>query len=153
MSGAAVARLVATCFGLGHLRPAPGTIGSAFGLALFWLLLRDQAVLVQLVAVVVVSAVGIAAATLVSRQMQEDDPSEVVVDEVAGMWLSLLGATGAAEVVLAFFLFRALDIVKPFPASRLESLPGGWGIMLDDLAAGAYTLAALKLLLWMGWLS
>lgn len=152
MSRVAVARLFASCFGLGRLRPAPGTIGSAFGLIVYWFLLRGQPAAVQIGAIVAVSAAGVAAATTVARALRDDDPSEVVIDEVAGMWLSLFACTSMIQAVVAFFLFRALDIWKPFPARQLEAVPGGWGIMLDDLAAGAYALLLLRGLAAMGWL-
>lgn len=153
MSAPAAARLLANCFGLGRLRPAPGTIGSAFGLAVYWVLWRGQPGAVQIGAIAAVTALGVAAATSTAKQLGDDDPSEVVIDEVAGMWLSLFACTSVTQAVVAFFVFRALDIIKPFPARQLEALPGGWGIMLDDLAAGAYTLLLLRGLIAAGWLA
>ncbi len=76
----------------------------------------------------------------------DDDPSEVVVDEFAGVWIALMGAATGAEWFLAFVLFRVFDIAKPYPVNRLEGLPGGLGIMADDLAAGLYAVGARLLL-------
>lgn len=140
MIAASAGRLVASCGGVGKMRPAPGTWGSALGLALFALLLADLPLSVQLVAAVVAAMIGVVASAAASRVLGDSDPSEVVIDELSGMWIALLGTTSWSAWVLAFFAFRALDIVKPFPADRLEALPGGWGIMADDWMAGAYAL-------------
>lgn len=140
MIGPAVGRLVASCFGVGRLRPAPGTWGSAFGLVLFVLLLVEAAVAVQVAAVLVAAGIGVVAAGAAARALEDGDPSEVVIDELSGMWIALIGASSWGAWALAFFAFRALDIVKPFPADRLEALPAGWGIMADDWAAGLYAL-------------
>lgn len=140
MIGAVTGRLVASCFGLGKLWPAPGTWGAAFGLALFATLLANRPLWVQVAAVLGAAAIGVVAASVSAGALGSDDPSEVVIDELSGMWIALLGGGGWGAWLLAFFAFRALDIVKPFPADRLEALPGGWGIMADDWMAGAYAL-------------
>ncbi|NKB87911.1 MAG: phosphatidylglycerophosphatase A [Acidobacteria bacterium] len=134
--------------GSGYLRPAPGTIGSAFALVVFVLVLVNQPVWIQAAATVIATAVGTWAATTVSRALSDGDPSEVVVDELAGMWVALIGATTPTQWIVAFFVFRLFDIVKPFPANVAESLPEGIGIMADDIVAGAYTLAVIWLLTW-----
>lgn len=142
MSGAGswpLARIISSCLGLGRLRPAPGTIGSAFGLIVFVLFLAGLPTIVQIAATVAATLIGIAAATASSRQLGLEDPSEVVIDELAGMWLSVIAVDSVAAWVVAFFIFRLFDIVKPFPARQMEALPEGWGIMLDDIVAGAYT--------------
>jgi phosphatidylglycerophosphatase A len=136
--------LVATGLGSGYAPIAPGTAGSAVGLLLFWPLHAASAA-VQLAAVAVLFVVGVAAATRVARGVGLEDPGIVVVDEVLGMWTSLLlmpftPATAAA----GFVLFRILDVFKPYPARQLESLPGGWGIMADDLMAGVYANLLLR---------
>ena len=139
------ARLVASCLGSGLLRPAPGTIGSAFGLVVFALLLAGQSLVVQIAAIVVATALGTWAATAAARELGDGDPSEVVIDELAGMWIALLVARTPAGYAVAFFAFRAFDIVKPFPVRNAESLPEGWGIMADDLVAGLYALGIVWL--------
>lgn len=144
-----LARIVASCLGLGFLRPAPGTIGSAFGLAVFLLLLAPMPLWGQVAATAVATAVGIAAATASERQLGREDPSEVVIDELAGVWIALWTTTSWQVGLLAFALFRLFDITKPFPARRAEALPEGWGIMADDLVAGLYALIATRLIvLW-----
>jgi phosphatidylglycerophosphatase A len=130
---------VATGLGSGYSPVVPGTAGSLVGLILF-LPVHALPAAAMLGALAVLVALGIASASHVARQVGVEDPGIVVVDEVAGMWISLLFLpftpfTAAA----AFVIFRVLDVVKPFPARRLEDLPGGYGIMCDDLMAGAYT--------------
>lgn len=138
---------IATAGGLGLLRPAPGTWGSlgAAATGAAWILLAPGALITAGLAAAALAATiaGIPAAGNAARQLGCDDPSQVVVDEVAGQWLALalipatvLVASPALAIILAFMAFRAFDIVKPWPISWLETLPRGWGIMADDLAAG-----------------
>jgi phosphatidylglycerophosphatase A len=93
------------------------------------------------VAACVVTAVGIPAAGIVARESGREDPGFVVVDEVAGQWIALIGVRADWQhALLALALFRLFDIWKPWPVRLLERLPGGWGIMLDDVAAGVLAL-------------
>jgi phosphatidylglycerophosphatase A len=99
----------------------------------------------------VVLAAGIPAATRVAREAADVDPSFVVIDEVSGQMLAFMAVPLRWKSLLAaFILFRVFDIVKPPPLRRLESIPGGAGIMLDDIGAGVYALAAMQLLLHFG---
>ena len=142
-----VAAVVATGFGAGYSPLAPGTAGSAVGLLLFWPL-HGQPGAVQLGALVAVFLMGTAAAARVARTVGIEDPGIVVVDEVVGMWTSLLFLPfTAATAAVGFVLFRIFDVVKPYPARDLEALPGGWGIMSDDLMAGIYANLALRVVL------
>jgi phosphatidylglycerophosphatase A len=141
--------MLATGLGLGLAPIAPGTFGSLPGVALAWGLAAVGGWPTLLAGAVVVAGAGIWAAEGVARRLGRDDPGEVVVDEVAGQMVTLLGLPPSPLVlVAAFLLFRLLDIVKPFPARSLEALPGGLGIMVDDLVAGAYACAILHGLLW-----
>jgi phosphatidylglycerophosphatase A len=142
-----VAKTLATAFGSGYSPVAPGTAGSAVGVLLFWPLVGLGWVW-QLAACLAVLAVGVAAASRVADLVGRKDPGLVVVDEVAGQWITLLGLPFTLPVVLAgFVLFRAMDVVKPWPARALERLPRGWGIMADDVAAGVYANLLLRVLL------
>ena len=152
------ATLVATFVGVGKIKPGPGTWGSAaaaliwFGLARWIPVAWQPATLATLAAVAV--ALGIPAATLAARAARVKDPQFVVIDEVAGQWITLLFAPVAWKTVLAgFILFRAFDIVKPPPVRQLERLPEGTGIVVDDVAAGIYALAVLQLLIHFGLLT
>jgi len=146
VTGLTPARLISSCLGCGFLRPAPGTIGSAFAVGVFVLLLADRPLMVQILAVALATGVGTWAATATARQLGDGDPSEVVVDELAGMWIALLGTSTPLGWGIAFLAFRILDILKPFPANVAEGLPEGWGIMADDLVAGGYALALVWIL-------
>jgi len=139
-----VARLVATGLGSGYSPVAPGTAGSLVGLLLF-LPLAGLAWPLQLAAIAAVTLVGTLAASRVARSVGLKDPGLVVVDEVAGQWLTFLALPVTPVTALAgFLLFRVMDIVKPWPARDLERLPGGIGIMADDIAAGLYAHLMLR---------
>jgi phosphatidylglycerophosphatase A len=140
-----LALLVATAGGAGYSPIAPGTAGSAVGVVVFWFT-RHWPLGWQAALLVVISLVGTWAASIAAVHFGREDPGQVVVDEVAGQLLTLI-ATGASlsGIVLGFFVFRVLDIVKPWPANRFEQLPGGVGIMADDLMAGVYGNLALQI--------
>jgi phosphatidylglycerophosphatase A len=143
-------RWVATAFGSGYAPVAPGTAGSAVGLLLFWPLAGLGAAW-QIGAAVVLFVVGALAAGRVAEEVGQKDPGLVVVDEVVGMWVTLTGVpVGPLVAALGFVLFRAADVVKPWPARDLERLSGGWGIMADDVAAGVYAqlLVRVAVLVW-----
>jgi phosphatidylglycerophosphatase A len=145
-----VARLVATVFGCGYSAFAPGTVGSAAGLLLFWPM-ATAAWPWQAAASAVLFVVGSLAAGRVARQVNRTDPGIVVVDEVVGQWVTLTALPFTPFTAgLGFLLFRVMDIVKPWPARDLEGVPGGWGIMADDVAAGVYANLVVRvgLLVW-----
>jgi phosphatidylglycerophosphatase A len=141
------ATAVATFFGVGYLKPGPGTWAS-LAAALLWLgaalaLHPSRAALLAalLAATVVATALGVPAATITERESGGHDPGFVVIDEVIGQWIALLGCPADwAHGLVALILFRLFDIIKPFPIRRLERLPAGWGIVFDDVAAGLYAL-------------
>jgi len=162
-----LALAIATC-GVGYLPLAPGTWGSMLAVGLY-LLLRvlflsypadvdpeDYLVTfvgVELLVIIVVTLVGIWAASGVERVLRIKDPGRVVVDEVAGQLIALLPVPLMSSgwlywLIPAFLLFRFFDIVKPYPARKLEALHGGWGIMLDDVVAGIYAALGVALIRW-----
>ena len=144
---------VATLFGVGHLKPGPGTWGS-IAAVLLWLAegtfnhIAPRAELVGLLFWIAVAIVlGVPAATIVERESGRHDPQFVVIDEVIGQWIALLFCpVDWRHGLIALVLFRLFDITKPFPVRRLERLPGGWGIVFDDVAAGLYALGIASLL-------
>lgn len=149
------ATLVATFFGVGRLKPGPGSWGSAATVVLWaviahWIPVSwhtPAAVLAAILAVLI----GIPAATAVARATGRKDPQFVVIDEVAGQLIALVGAPLAWKSLFAgFILFRVFDILKPFPIRRLEQLPEGTGIVIDDVGAGLYALICMHLLLHFG---
>ncbi|HWZ42441.1 MAG TPA: phosphatidylglycerophosphatase A [Candidatus Saccharimonadales bacterium] len=144
--------LVATFFGVGFLRPGPGTYASAITVLCWWAVGRTLApawlLPVAIMAAVAITLAGIPPSTVVARESGREDPGFVVIDEVAGQMIALIGTPLTWKYLLAsFILFRGFDIVKPFPLRRLESLPEGTGIMMDDVGAGLY--AVLLLQLWL----
>jgi len=152
--------VIATYFGAGALKPAPGTWGSLgavltwWVVAHFWLHTPTQQLWGAFAFAAIATAVGIPAATYVARACGREDPSHVVIDEVAGQMLTLLAAPLHWKALLAgFILFRAFDILKPWPIRKLEALPEGTGIVLDDLGAGVYAWLCLRLMLRAGWLA
>jgi phosphatidylglycerophosphatase A len=138
---------IATTFGVGYIPFAPGTFGSLAGL-LLWLVL-PASLAAQTAAIVVVFAAGCWSAGIAERHFGRTDPGYVVIDEVMGMLMTLfmnpVGWRGAAG---AFLLFRIFDVVKPFPANRLEALHGGVGVMADDGMAAIYANLVLRGSLW-----
>lgn len=136
--GDRAAAALATAGGAGYFPFAPGTVGSAVGLLLFWPL-QHAPVAVQIAATVVLFFASVLASARLARRLGVEDPGVVVVDEVVGMWVTLLLVPFTPVTAAAgFLLFRALDVFKPWPAREMESLPGGWGIMSDDVMAGLY---------------
>ena len=166
-----VALVIATC-GVGYMPIAPGTWGSVVGVGIYVLLRQASLALFQLVepkgiglpienlfialeltVILLITLIGIWAASRVERMEQKKDPGKVVIDEVAGQLIALLpiGLTltwsWRGWAIVAFFLFRGFDIVKPYPVRRLESLESGLGIVMDDLGAGAYAAVLVSVLI------
>jgi phosphatidylglycerophosphatase A len=171
-----LALAVATC-GVGYLPLAPGTWGSLVGIGVYALVRNASmkfffeagashnfnllhvyygVVAVELAVVVIVTLAGIWAASRTEELSGRKDPSKVVIDEVAGQFIALIPVSfvfGAAwwSAILAFILFRFFDIVKPYPARKLESLESGLGIMADDIVAGIYAAVGVALAVVISW--
>jgi phosphatidylglycerophosphatase A len=156
-----LARALATVGGLGDLLPAPGTtVGSLAGVLLYWAaarLLPQPAWVVALGGLAVLLPLSVWACGAEATRRGQVDPGPVVLDEVVGQWLAVAVVALAQgkgpslpELAASFVLFRVLDVTKPWPIRNLERLPGGWGIVADDLAAalvaGVLALGALALL-------
>jgi phosphatidylglycerophosphatase A len=145
-----MSRMIATLFGVGLLRPGPGTWGSAAALPLFWALHAVGGLILALVAIAAVIPLGFWAVRAETSGATEEDPGEIVIDEVAGQWIALLpvswGATVAGADILAlwpgwiagFALFRLFDIWKPWLVGRADRMGGPAGVMLDDIVAGLF---------------
>jgi phosphatidylglycerophosphatase A len=145
------ASLVATWFGSGLLPWAPGTWGSLAALPCAWAIVAVAGSAALVAAAAAIGALGWWASSVVARASRTKDPGAIVVDEVAGQWLTL-GLAGAAAPLdplayaAGFALFRLCDIVKPWPASWADRrLPGGLGVMADDIVAALYAAALLAL--------
>jgi phosphatidylglycerophosphatase A len=137
--------------GVGHAPIAPGTVASALTAVVLWLLSASPPALTGLLLVVLI--VGTWAAGEAERALGAKDPGAIVVDEVAGMTISVLTLPLTLPVLVAgFVLFRIFDVVKPFPAGASQRLGGGIGVMIDDVIAGIYALLLLLLARRLGWL-
>jgi phosphatidylglycerophosphatase A len=145
---------IGTFFGAGLLKPGPGTYGSAAAMLLWYAaahLLQPtmQALTVgTVIAAIIATLIGIPAATKVADESGREDPGYVVIDEVAGQWIALIGLTPTWQhAALGLLLFRVFDILKPPPIRYFERLPAGTGIMLDDVVAGIFALVCGHLIL------
>jgi phosphatidylglycerophosphatase A len=147
---------IATCGYLGYVPLAPGTFGSALGLAVFAAVRASGSVALELGVIVILFALGVWSGTVAERHFDGIDPGPVVLDEVVGMLMTLalvpVSVTGA---IVAFLIFRVLDVVKPWPSASFERLPGGLGIMADDGMAAVYANLLVRGLIWAmpGWLA
>jgi phosphatidylglycerophosphatase A len=131
--------LIATFFGIGKIPGAPGTWASLASAPLFWFFAIDKPLWQFGLILAVIYFAGVYCSGQYEKQIGEKDPSSVVIDEVLGMGVALFNVPGQwYYAVMALILFRLFDIWKPYPIRRLEQLPGGWGIMTDDLLAGIY---------------
>jgi phosphatidylglycerophosphatase A len=138
-----VALAFATCLGVGYLPFAPGTFGSLAGLLLWAALPRSLPA--QGIAIALSFGLGAWASSMAEHHFHATDPGPVVIDEVMGMLVTLfLIAVDWPGAILGFLWFRVFDVIKPYPANRLERLPGGVGIMADDFMAAVYANVALR---------
>jgi phosphatidylglycerophosphatase A len=147
---------IATCGYLGYVPVAPGTFGSAAGLVVLAAVRWSGSPALELAVIILLFAVGVWSANAAEGHFGGVDPAPVILDEVVGMLITLaflpVNITGA---IVGFLLFRLFDVVKPWPANRLEALHGGLGVMADDAMAGVYGNVAMRLLvvaLPAGWL-
>jgi phosphatidylglycerophosphatase A len=146
--------LAGTFFGVGLVGKGGGTVASVITLLLWWALAKSGISLTALGIVtgcfaLFTTLLGIPAGTIVANELRKKDPSEVVLDEVAGQAIALIAVpVNWKYAICSLILFRAFDILKPPPVRQLESLPGGTGIMMDDVAAGILALALVHLALW-----
>jgi phosphatidylglycerophosphatase A len=145
-----LAVFLATVAYCGYFPIAPGTVGSAAGLAVYLLVWWTQSPILEVGLIALTFAAGTWAATHAERFFGGIDPGPVVIDEVLGMLITLafipVGWSGA---LAGFVIFRVYDVIKPYPANRLETLHGGFGIMADDAMAGIYANLTLRLLIWL----
>jgi len=144
-----LARVLATWFGCGYVPKGPGTAGSLGALIVAWPLRQQPSWFFALLALILL-APAIWSAGSTALQVGKKDPQIVVIDEVVGQWIALAGALtySLGAWIIAFALFRAFDIWKPWPVRQLERLPSGTGIVMDDVMAGIY---AALVLYFIGW--
>ncbi|MEO5894676.1 MAG: phosphatidylglycerophosphatase A [Vicinamibacterales bacterium] len=145
-----LAVFIATAGYCGYFPVAPGTAGSAAGLLVYALVWWSGSRVLEVGLIVTLFAIGVWAGTIAERYFGGVDPGPIVMDEVVGMLITLafipVGITGA---LTGFFLFRVFDVIKPYPAGRLEALHGGLGVMADDAMAAIYANLSLRLAMWL----
>lgn len=151
-------------FGIGHLRPAPGTLGSLAALPLAWALHQANGFPLLIIATAAVFIIGVWATTDITEGSGDPDPPEIVIDEVAGQFVALMPLSSAADRmgieitalwpgwIAAFLLFRLFDIWKPGPIGWADRRHDPLGVMLDDIFAGAFAAVGVLVLggLWHG---
>lgn len=136
-----------TGFGLGYSPIAPGTAGSILATLVAFFVIKGNAPYL-IIAIIVIFTIGVIASSFIEKEREIKDPSLVVIDEIVGMWISVLFIPHVWwSFLIAFALFRFFDVVKPFPANNLQKLHGGLGIMIDDVIAGVYALISTHLIL------
>jgi phosphatidylglycerophosphatase A len=139
-------KVMSTFFGAGYFPLAPGTFASLAAVALYRFVLAGLSGPIFAGVIIGVYLLGVAAAGSFSRLLGERDPRKIVIDEVVGQWIALfLIPPSWLNLALAFFFFRVFDIIKPFGIRDTERLPGGWGIMTDDVVAGLAALLLVRL--------
>ena len=130
---------IATCAHVGYAPVAPGTFGSVVGLVVYYFVRRQASITFEIATIAVVLLIALWSATEAEHHFGGIDPGPVVIDEVIGMLITLaLHPVNLVGAIAGFVIFRVLDVVKPWPARRLELLPGGFGVVLDDAMAGVY---------------
>jgi phosphatidylglycerophosphatase A len=147
---------IATFFNIGLFPLAPGTLASMVTMILFYLfnLWLFPTIYSQVFIILLVFIIGIPAASVAEKHFKRKDPGQVVIDEVPGQMISLLFLPcsftpySILHYFAGFLLFRIFDIIKPFPVNKADNIPGGFGIMFDDIVAGLYALGTLQLLMY-----
>jgi phosphatidylglycerophosphatase A len=143
-----LSKIIASIFGIGYIRKGGGTVAAAFAVLVWWLLFRnDVHFAFPVILTVVVTALGIWVGNIVEQDWGKDS-YRVVIDEVAGMFISVLFVTPDWKwLITGFVLFRFFDIAKPLYIRRLEAWKGGWGVMMDDVLAGVYANIVLQVII------
>ncbi len=141
------AKIFSTCFGIGYFPIAPGTLTSIVAVICYFFIPVQHQPLLLLALVLLCSGAGVWAGTLMEEYYGED-PTSVTIDEFAGQWLALVFLPeGLVPIALSLLFFRFFDIAKPGLVDRAQRLPGGWGIMADDLLAGLFANLSVRGLL------
>ncbi len=141
--------LIATVGRIGRIPGAPGTWGSIVAVLVWYFWLSQLNWILLLVIIILLSIIGIFVSTQMERLTGKIDPGYIIIDEVAGQWIALiLVPVEPLTAGIAFVLFRIFDIIKPWPVGKSQDLPGGWGIMADDILAGLFALGLTHLFVW-----
>lgn len=141
-----IARLIATGIFIGYIPWAPGTAGSMLGLLVYWSI-PDNHSFFSLFVIIALFLLGAWSSSIVEEESGQKDNQIIVIDEIVGMLVTVAFFEKNLKIlIIGFFLFRFFDILKLYPAGKLERIPGGWGVMIDDIMAGIYAAIVLKIL-------
>ncbi len=145
---------ISTFFGAGLLKPASGTWGTLAAMPLAFYILKFHGQLAIFIASIVIYLIGVYSSHIFSKITNSHDASEIVIDEVAGVLLTLAFVPYSIEsLIIGFLLFRLFDIFKPWPINFIDQkIDGGWGIMSDDMLAGIFAGSLLYLIVFLGWI-
>jgi phosphatidylglycerophosphatase A len=143
-----IGRLLGTCFGLGYLTRAPGTVGTLLGVMVYWFGMRKLNLFIYLVVLIVLFTVGVLIARATIAMFGKEDPQPIIIDELVGYLVAMFAVLPSfINIVLAFVIFRFFDILKPPPIRYLHSkIKGGLGMMVDDLSSGIMTCCLLHII-------
>ncbi len=148
MTGFSIARLISSVGYIGRVPFAPGTAGSFAAFCVWYFIFPEINTPYFIFLTFIIFFGGVYASKLTGKQLSTHDPGEIVIDEWVGQWISLWWLKlSFFWGLIAFFIFRIFDIWKPWPANKLDLIPNGWGVMLDDVAAGIYTLLVIQTIL------
>lgn len=147
-----LSKIIATFFGVGYFPVAPGTLTSLIVVLLYKFYLHSLSWPFYLLLLFFLFSVGVFTSTKYSLEIKKNDPRRIVIDEAFGQLLVLFQigeswGTGWLPLLSCFLLFRIFDIIKPFPIKKVETLPKGWGIVMDDLVAAVYAGVIINLYL------
>ncbi|MCX7816350.1 MAG: phosphatidylglycerophosphatase A [Syntrophales bacterium] len=144
---AKVAKILATGCGIGFVPYAPGTAGTILGIPIF-LALVDLQWTLYLLTILAFTILSVYIAGIAEMNLKKKDAPPIIIDEITGfLWTMFLVSPDFFNITAGFLIFRFFDIVKPFPIRRIQkALPGGWGIVMDDVAAGIYACTSLHLI-------
>ena len=149
MTGFAIARLISSVGYIGRVPLAPGTAGSFAAFCAWYIIFPDLKTPYFIFLTLIVFFIGVYVSMLTENQLAVHDPGEIVIDEWVGQWISLWWLEPSFFWGLfAFVIFRIFDIWKPWPANKLDLITQGWGVMLDDVAAGLYALCVIQIIKW-----
>jgi phosphatidylglycerophosphatase A len=142
-----IAQIFASVFYVGWLPVAPGTWASLLALIIWFLIIPNVSITIFLILIAILFAFGVYISNIIESDINQKDPSFIVIDEWVGQWIALLFLPYSfVWGIIAFGLFRIFDIWKPYPVGKFDKLNGGWGIMLDDVMAGTYSLVIIQLI-------
>lgn len=148
MTGFSIARLISSVGYIGRVPFAPGTAGSFAAFCVWYFIFPEINTPYFIFLTFIIFFGGVYTSKLTGKQLSTHDPGEIVIDEWVGQWISLWWLKlSFFWGLIAFFIFRIFDIWKPWPANKLDLIPNGWGVMLDDVAAGIYTLLVIQTIL------